>query len=85
MYRTLKVLKPTLFVALLIPELAKADDNFNNCMQGYKTFCDETALSPEQLDQFNQKRSADMLKICKISVVLCDKDILLPNDHQQIN
>jgi len=84
-YRTLKMFKPALFVALLIPELAKADDNFNNCMQGYKTLCDETALSTEQLDQFKQKRSADMLKICKMSVVLCDKDVLLPNDRQQIN
>ena len=74
-----------LFAALLIPKLAMADDNFNNCMQGYKTLCDETALSPEQLDQFKQKRSADMLKICKMSVVLCDKDVLLPNDRQQIN
>ena len=77
--------KPALFVALLIPELAKADDNFNNCMQGYKTLCDETALSTEQLDQFNQKRSADMLKRCKMSVVLYNKDVLLPNDCQQIN
>jgi hypothetical protein len=47
--------------------------------------CDETALSTEQLDQFKQKRSADMLKICKMSVVLCNKDVLLPNDRQQIN
>ena len=85
MYRTLKIFKPALFVALLIPELAKADDSFKNCMQGYKTLCDEIALSPEQLDQFKQKRSADMLKICKMSVVLCDKDVLLPNDRQQIN
>ena len=73
------------FVALLIPKLAMADDNFNNCMQGYKTLCDETALSTEQLDQFKQKRSADMLKMCKMSVVLCDKDVLLPNNRQQIN
>lgn len=85
MYRTPKMLKPALFVALLIPELAMADDNFNNCMQGYKALCDETALSTEQLDQFKQKRSADMLKICKMSVVLCDKDVLLPDDRQQIN
>ena len=79
------MLKPALFVALLIPELAKADENFNNCMQGYRTLCDETALSTEQLDQFKQKRSADMLKICKMSVVLCNKDVLLPADLENLN
>ena len=85
MYRTLKMFKLGLFAALLIPKLAMADDNFNNCMQGYKTLCDETALSPEQLDQFKQKRSADMLKICKMSVVLCNKDVLLPADLENLN
>ena len=79
------MLKPALFVALLIPELAKADDNLNNCMQGYKTLCDETALSTEQLDQLKQKQSADMRKICKISFVLCDKDVLLPADLENLN
>ena len=77
--------KPALFVALLIPELAKADDNFNNCMQGFKTLCDETALSAEQLGQLKQKRSADMLKTCKISIVLCNKDVLLPADLENLN
>jgi hypothetical protein len=85
MYRTLKMLKPALFVALLAPELANADSNFNNCVQGYKTLCDETALSAEQLGQLKQKRRADMLKICKISIVLCNKDVLLPTDLEKTN
>ena len=85
MYRTPKMFKLGLFVVLLTPKLAMAEDNFNNCMQGYKTLCDETALSTEQLDQFKQKRSADMLKMCKMSVVLCDKDVLLPADLENLN
>ena len=81
----LNIIRPAWFFVLLAPGLANADSNFNNCMQGYKTLCDETALSTEQLEQFKQKRSADMLKICNMSVVLCDKDVLLPTDLENIN
>ena len=50
MYQKMEICKAVLFVSLLIPEIAKADDNFNTCMQGYQTFCDETALSTKQID-----------------------------------
>ena len=85
MCRTFKIFKPVLFVALLSPELAKADSNFNNCMEGYQALCDETALSTEQVGQLNQKRSADMLKRCQISSLLCNKDVLLPADLEKID
>jgi len=84
-HRMLNIIRPAWFFVLLAPGLANADSNFNNCMQGYETFCDETALSAEQLGQLKQKRSADMLKTCKISIVLCDKDVLLPADLETIN
>jgi hypothetical protein len=81
----LNIIRPAWCFVLLAPELANADSNFNNCVQGYKTLCDETALSAEQLGQLKQKRSADMLKICKISIVLCNKDVLLPADLEKTN
>jgi len=84
-HRLLEIIRPAWFFVLLAPGLANADSNFNNCMQGFKTLCDETALSAEQLGQLKQKRSADMLKICKISIVLCNKDVLLPADLETIN
>jgi hypothetical protein len=84
-HRMLNIIRPAWCFVLLAPELANADSNFNNCVQGYKTLCDETALSAEQLGQLKQKRSADMLKICKISIVLCNKDVLLPADLEKTN
>jgi hypothetical protein len=85
MCRTPGIFKPVLFVALLSPELVKADANFNNCMKRYQALCDETALSTEQVDQLNQKRSADMLKKCQLSSLLCNKEVLLPADLEKID
>ncbi len=85
MCRIFGIFKPVLFVALLSPELAKADANFNSCMEGYQALCDETALSTEQLGRLNQKRSAAMLKTCQMSSLLCNKDVLLPADLEKID
>ena len=77
--------KIALFAVLLIPLSAKADVNKKTCMYNFTLLCDETLLSTEELEQQNKQRSAAMLKICRISVVLCNKDVLLPSDLEKID
>ena len=80
-----KIMTLALSVVFLASKLANADNNFSNCMAGYKSLCDETVLSTEQLGKLNQTRSADMLKTCQITRMLCKKDVLLPADLEKLD
>jgi hypothetical protein len=72
-----------LFFFLTLP--IEADETFKYCIEGYTSLCNEKALSHTQLDHLKRHRSAAMLEKCKISKLLCEKEVLIPADLEKLD